>query len=506
MDIEEQSLSTKINNEVVNLFYKYFHSIILGDSLGALAFSALLWNEVNHKIIIVWAVLQISIDGIFRQIYTSIYHFYRKRGKLKNYNRWKWMYISSALISGSFWAAGGFLYLFVDDPFFRLLILTFLVGVVGAGIPSIIPSKAGCVLFLFPIFIAIMFLSLSLSPFILSMLLAMSIVIFCSMVIFTTFMINDMLLESITVKCKNEYLSKSLESMNTRLEEEMRMREQQHKEMIIIARRAGMADVATSVLHNVGNILTSVNVSASLLKEKLSSSEFLDALKVLNKNIKDHAHDLARYLTADPRGKHLAEYLKLLEEMIAKENMDSEQEIDLLIKNINHIKDVITMQQGLVNIMGVIEPVFIDEQIEAAISIVGFDSSYTIERHYEQKEKIALDKIKLMQILVNLVRNAKDAIIEKGEEGKKLIFIAKRKSKDNFQIKLIDNGIGIAPENLPHVFTFGFTTKKKGHGFGLHTSALLAKEMGGVLTAESEGHGKGATFTLVLPFIFIKPE
>ena len=57
----------------------------------------------------------------------------------------------------------------------------------------------------------------------------------------------------------------------------------------------------------------------------------------------------------------------------------------------------------------------------------------------------------------------------------------------------------IPAASLGRIFTLGFTTRKDGHGFGLHSAALAAAEMGGSLVAESDGLGQGATFTLELP-------
>ena len=68
------------------------------------------------------------------------------------------------------------------------------------------------------------------------------------------------------------------------------------------------------------------------------------------------------------------------------------------------------------------------------------------------------------------------------------------------QIAVIDTGIGISPENLTRIFAHGFTTRKDGHGFGLHSGALAAKELGGKLSVESAGLGQGASFVLDLPF------
>ncbi|MBT5707447.1 MAG: ATP-binding protein [Verrucomicrobia bacterium] len=72
-------------------------------------------------------------------------------------------------------------------------------------------------------------------------------------------------------------------------------------------------------------------------------------------------------------------------------------------------------------------------------------------------------------------------------------------SPHGVRISVIDTGVGIPKENLTKIFAFGFTTRKEGHGFGLHSSALAAKEMGGELTGESDGMEKGAAFHLDLP-------
>jgi signal transduction histidine kinase len=109
-----------------------------------------------------------------------------------------------------------------------------------------------------------------------------------------------------------------------------------------------------------------------------------------------------------------------------------------------------------------------------------------------------IDKHKVLQILVNLIRNAKHSF-DGVKEDKKQITLGITKTDDRLQIAITDNGIGIPPENLLRIFNHGFTTKKNGHGFGLHSGALTAKELGGTLTAFSEGTGRGSKFTLEFP-------
>jgi C4-dicarboxylate-specific signal transduction histidine kinase len=105
----------------------------------------------------------------------------------------------------------------------------------------------------------------------------------------------------------------------------------------------------------------------------------------------------------------------------------------------------------------------------------------------------------VLQILINLLRNAKYAMDEADPSCKKLIVRVTHPAPERVMICVIDNGIGIAPDHLTKIFNHGFTTKKNGHGFGLHSGANAAKEMGGTLTAKSEGLGQGAEFTLELP-------
>jgi signal transduction histidine kinase len=119
-------------------------------------------------------------------------------------------------------------------------------------------------------------------------------------------------------------------------------------------------------------------------------------------------------------------------------------------------------------------------------------------REYTGVPPVTVEKHKVLQILVNLIRNAKYACDESGRKDKKLrLRISQTERK--VMIGVIDNGIGIPPENLTRIFNHGFTTRKNGHGFGLHSGALAAEELGGALTVHSDGPGLGATFSLELP-------
>ncbi len=295
---------------------------------------------------------------------------------------------------------------------------------------------------------------------------------------------------------------------NERLKSEITERQQAeerlalaNRELVETSRFAGMAEVATGVLHNVGNVLNSVNVSATLVSDQLRRSKLANFSKVCAL-IEEHKEQFARFIENDRRGQRLPNYLQSLAGHLAQEHRDMLREIDLLRKNIEHIKDIVSMQQTYAKVSGIIETVSVSELIEDALRMNGgalIRHEIHVTRDLEPGLDISVEKHKVLQILVNLIRNAKYACDE-GSPDKKEIIIRSASVGAFVHISVIDNGIGIPPENLTKIFGHGFTTKKRGHGFGLHSGALAADEMGGALTAYSEGLNRGAKFVLELPF------
>jgi PAS domain S-box-containing protein len=286
----------------------------------------------------------------------------------------------------------------------------------------------------------------------------------------------------------------------TAIKEAERALEDLHKQLVETSRQAGMAEVATSVLHNVGNVLNSVNVSATLVADRLRSSKVSNLPKI-GTMLQDHAADLGTFLTDDPKGRAIAPYLSTLGgELVAEQGLLM-LELAELRKNIEHIKEIVAMQQSYAKISGLAEPVALSEIVEDAIRI----NTAALNRHqvelvrdYVDRPTLTLERHKVMQILVNLIRNAKYACDDGGRPDKR-ITIRIVQDAEAVRLSVIDNGIGIPPENFTRIFEHGFTTRKSGHGFGLHSGALTAKELGGSLTVRSDGIGKGATFTINLP-------
>ncbi|HEV8543323.1 MAG TPA: CHASE sensor domain-containing protein [Verrucomicrobiae bacterium] len=274
-----------------------------------------------------------------------------------------------------------------------------------------------------------------------------------------------------------------------------------NRRLLESSRQAGMAEVATGVLHNVGNVLNSVNVSSTLICDQVRNSRaarLKDVVLLLNKN----AADLGNFITNDPKGKIIPGYLNNLSERLAAEQQDLLKELELLTKNVEHIKEIVAMQQNYARVSGIIESLSIRNLVEDALQM----NAAALARHgvlvirdFHEVPVISVDKHKVLQILVNLIRNAKYAIDAAARRDKRLSVTIRMNDRQMIEIAVVDNGIGIAAENLTRIFSHGFTTKRDGHGFGLHSGALAAKEMGGSLTAFSEGVGKGATFILQLP-------
>ena len=271
-------------------------------------------------------------------------------------------------------------------------------------------------------------------------------------------------------------------------------------DLLAVSRRAALAEFATGILHNVGNVLNSVNVASSCLADSLrrSKSGNLGKLVAL---LREHEKDLGEFLTQDPKGRQVPVYLAHLAEHLAGEQTGALKELAELQKNIEHIKEIVVMQQGMAKKAGRTEILKVSDLVEDALSMNASalaQHEIQVVKEFEEMPLLILEKNKALQILVNLVRNATQACATSGRPEKKLT-VRTAAGNGRVQIAVSDNGVGIPPENLARIFTHGFTTKQEGHGFGLNSCALAAKELGGSLTVQSVGHGHGATFTLELP-------
>jgi two-component system, LuxR family, sensor kinase FixL len=275
---------------------------------------------------------------------------------------------------------------------------------------------------------------------------------------------------------------------------------QMHRQLVDASRQAGMAEVATGILHNVGNTLNSVNVSAHLIGSKLAESR-VTSLSRLAELLHGHQHDLAGFLTSDEKGRQVPAFVGKLAKQLCGEREVLQSETRALLERIDHVIAVIGTQQRHAKTVGVVENVSVSELLDDALRLHATSLGsvgISVDRRYRTLPAVPVDRHKLLQIIVNLISNARDSLVESGQ-GDKRIGVEAVIDEGRVRVEVSDNGMGISDDTRTKLFQQGFTTKKTGHGFGLHMSALLATQMNGSLTCSSDGVGQGARFTIELP-------
>ena len=262
------------------------------------------------------------------------------------------------------------------------------------------------------------------------------------------------------------------------------------------SRDAGMAEVATGVLHNVGNVLNSLGVSASLLQSRLRDSR-VGNVQRLAALLNEQGDNLGSFLAGDQRGQQLPSYLVQLGDNLNAENQHLITEAAAISAHVGHIRNIVAAQQTYARRGGVTEALDLAELLDSAVAIHFAEmTDVIVTREYEPLAITTLDRHKLIQILGNLLSNARHALKNRTVGAGRLTLRVRRHGAGMIAIEVQDSGVGIRPDVIQRLFEFGFTTKKDGHGFGLHTSAILAKELGGDLCAYSDGPGEGARFVL----------
>jgi signal transduction histidine kinase len=219
----------------------------------------------------------------------------------------------------------------------------------------------------------------------------------------------------------------------------------------------------------------------------------------------ERAADLGEFLTHDEKGKRLPGYLHKVVAILAAERQAVIQELGSLTRSVEHIKEIVATQQSYASATSVIEPVQIRELLDDALRMNGGSLArreITVVKELADVPQVLLDKHSILQILVNLIANARQAMDSVTDRAHRMtlgVEVAAEGYEPRLRIRVADTGEGIAPENMSRLFMHGFTTRRSGHGFGLHSCALAASRMDGKLMAHSDGPGKGATFTLDLP-------
>jgi two-component system NtrC family sensor kinase len=302
---------------------------------------------------------------------------------------------------------------------------------------------------------------------------------------------------------REEELRQANEGLEQRVEERTRELREVHKQLVETARQVGRAEIATNVLHNVGNVLNSVFTSAVVARERLGGLK-IDSVEKVAALLEEHQGDLAIFLSQDERGRNAVPFLKRLGHHLQSERQEIQSLLGEVSRHTEHIGTIVKLQQRYARTpQKLVETVEFTELVEDALRINHAALSrhgVHVERELAQVPPALTEKHKLLMILVNLISNAKYALDVRPEGERRLTIRLSSPADGRLRREGRANGRGLAPEMLTRIFQYGFTTRAEGHGFGLHSSALAAQEMGGTLTARSDGPGKGATFLLELPY------
>ena len=329
---------------------------------------------------------------------------------------------------------------------------------------------------------------------------------------------NNLQKELIIRKEFERELSKSKEDLEVKVQErtnalsneiiERKLAQQEllriNSNIALVSHRAGKLEVVNSMLHNVGNVLNSLNISVGFLKDKLTNTP-INNLPKLNDLLIQNKGNFSSFLTDDEKGKQLPAFIQQMTEDWQKNQTIISKETHNISTSIQHINEIISRYKlkdlGEYEELGIQEPYFLSEVIEGTLLIASpglMKTDINLNLEFDSKITWVGDRVKLSEIILNLILNAKDSLIFCNTQEKQ-ITIQSELQEENIVIKVSDNGSGIDHEVLHKIFTYGFTTKPSGHGYGLHSSALAAQEMGGKIEVTSLGVNQGAEFILILP-------
>lgn len=273
--------------------------------------------------------------------------------------------------------------------------------------------------------------------------------------------------------------------------------------LIETSRSAGIAEITTSILHNVGNVLNSINISIALLTEHIKQP-YIDQLPKILTLLEENQDDLTNYLKNDEKGKLFFPYFRKLTEHLEQQREGLQSELERLNSNLEHVNQVIAIQQSSGNLgANLLEKIRLEELLEDVIILFSNRMrrlNINLERQYGEVPLFLSAKTKIQQVVINCLKNAIEALSSSDVVEKRLIIKMGFINQNSICVEITDNGVGIKKEHLKKLFSFGFTTKTEGHGYGLHNSVLIAKELGGDLRAVSGGVNQGATFIFEIPY------
>jgi DNA-binding LacI/PurR family transcriptional regulator/signal transduction histidine kinase len=263
------------------------------------------------------------------------------------------------------------------------------------------------------------------------------------------------------------------------------------------AYREGMADISIEILHNIGNILNSINVSASLMKTA-TDSPLIPYLINANQLLSSHLEDLGNFIARDPKGMKLMQFYLKLGTYFAEFKNQVLYNSTRLDEKIKSIVDLISAQQTYTGVNESIERHDIASILDDTIKLMAESiEKYQIQvtKDYRVRPQIMVQRLKLFHVLFNLINNAKTAMTETKADERKLTLTICEDEKGKY-IRISNNGYGPSHNLLEKIFDFGYPNPTTGYELGLHSCIKYMDEMGGKIWADANNPNQGTTFVL----------
>ena len=268
----------------------------------------------------------------------------------------------------------------------------------------------------------------------------------------------------------------------------------------------GRLEVMDTILHNIGNAITSVAIGIGTLKEELANNPLIERLAALSETVKAHAGDWGDYVQHDPQGQQVRPVLLALAADFVEQNRELIRTVERVNSQTSHIVDIVRAQRGFDSKAMTSKDVNLRQAISGALKIVQDSfASRSIQTHVDcgnAPEEVRIQETQFNQMLVNLLKNAMEAIDELkksgGLKGQPRIEIRACIQQEFLVLEVQDNGIGIEQKNLKAIFGAGYTTKQEGSGLGLHSAANFVTNSGGKIQPLSDGYGTGTTMRISL--------
>lgn len=269
---------------------------------------------------------------------------------------------------------------------------------------------------------------------------------------------------------------------------------QAQQKLLESAHQSGKAEIATDILHNVGNALNSLNISSIVLRERLENSR----LDFMEKVVELCRTDPTLVLGSedDPRGTVLIKALEKLLHNLKRTHHQALSETENLQKHLLIISGFIRDQENYTATESMSEPVDVRALVDQVLGALNLHKGDTfIHCPIDPDYQLLLPRPKILQVLRVILRNAHEAM--KGQVDREITVTMN--VSDVCTVEIRDNGEGISPENLNRIFQPGFSTKVGGSGFGIHYCANVMKSLDGSIEITSDGPGKGCCVSLHLP-------